>query len=231
MGDHAQAMSGIVSAVHPLLERVGFHRRRNTFNRETEPGFIQVVDFHMRVFESGRGSRWSPVEVHGRFTVTVGIFVKEIYQDLFGSSAGDFVGEDVCELRKPLSELLPRRDRPVTNEGMGWWSLDAPPSAKEIELLLAEYVLPLFARLSGRRSLVAEWHRSGDALGLSVRAPISIATILFHRGDLDGADRLVRQFFGKHREVSRRRFVDRLASSLTDATDDRSGDDGSPGEE
>ena len=48
----AQAMNGIVAAIHPLLKDLRYRKRRNTFNRVMHPdGLIHVINFQMGPFD------------------------------------------------------------------------------------------------------------------------------------------------------------------------------------
>jgi Domain of unknown function (DUF4304) len=37
--------------IHPSLKQAGFRKQRHTFNRETEPGLIQVVNVQMGPYD------------------------------------------------------------------------------------------------------------------------------------------------------------------------------------
>jgi len=47
----ARRMADLARAVQPLFTTRGFRKRRNVFNRETEPGLVQVVAFTMGRYE------------------------------------------------------------------------------------------------------------------------------------------------------------------------------------
>src|SRR3712207_1951027 len=99
---YAKAMSAVVSQLHPVLKRNGFRKRRHTFNREPEDGLVQVVNFQMGAHQVGE-----PVEVpglradlYGRFTVNLGVFLRDVHDLLAEFDVPAFVSEYHCEIRR-----------------------------------------------------------------------------------------------------------------------------------
>lgn len=198
MTRYAERMKQIIQTAHPLLKEAGFRKRRHIFNRETEPGFVQVLGFQMGPHEPGPQFELPPIKVnlYGKFTINLGIYIEEVHTRLLGTRVASFIPEYVCEIRCRLPELMPEDEWPVTNKGAGWWSLDEPPERTAIELrdLVARYALPFFETLKDRDSVIELWHREPQNEALPGRAPLSIAVILFQRGDREGAERLMRDY-------------------------------------
>lgn len=150
MSDYSETMKQIVNDVHPLLKDAGFRKRRNTFNRETEQGLIQVLDFQMGPYEPGPQYELPPIKVnlYGKFTVNLGIYIEEVHSRLVGTRPASFIPEYWCEIRGRLPELMPEEEWPITEKGAGWWSLDEPSEGTAVELraLITRYALPSSTR-------------------------------------------------------------------------------------
>ncbi len=219
MSDYSDTMKQIVKTMHPLLKEAGFRKRRSTFNRETEPGLIQVFDFQMGPYEPGPQYEFPPIKVnlYGKFNVNLGVFISEVHERLRGEPPPSFVPEYECELRKRLPELLPEDERPVTDKGVGWWSLDDPPlkTANELRRLTTDYALPYFETVKTRDGVIALWQREANGAGLPPRAPLSIAAIQFHRGHAHDAERLIRDYVAAgFKNPGHREFVEKVANSM-----------------
>jgi hypothetical protein len=121
----ATAMKGVVAQLQPLLRQHSFRKRGHSFNRGTEPGLVQVLNFQMGPFEPP-GTVAIPglrENLYGLFTVNLGVFVEEAWrlEDIrFGPegapTAKSFINEYDCQLRRRLPNLHAARP----NE---WWSL------------------------------------------------------------------------------------------------------------
>jgi hypothetical protein len=80
----ASAMRAVVREIHPMLKRAGFRKRRHTFNRETAPGLVHVVNFQMGPYEVGEHVEIPGLRenLYGKFTVNLGVFIREIHDHL-----------------------------------------------------------------------------------------------------------------------------------------------------
>jgi hypothetical protein len=83
-------MAAVVADAAPLLKRAGFRKRRHSFNREAEPGIVQVVSFQL-----GRN-------LYRRFTINLGVYVPEMVLDEHERRDG-WVNEYNCQLRQRSS--------------------------------------------------------------------------------------------------------------------------------
>jgi hypothetical protein len=121
----AQAMNGLVAAIHPGLKRLGYRKRRHTFNRVIQPdGLIHVINFQMGHFDPS-GTAEIPglrPNLYGRFTINLGVCLPGLTEP--GSQApaqhsARFINDYNCHLRARIGELLPEA---VDT----WWRLNAP---------------------------------------------------------------------------------------------------------
>jgi hypothetical protein len=180
-------MGTATSAVAPLLRKHGFKKQRNAFNRETEPGLVQVIGFQMgRHMPPGTpeisGTR---DDLYGAFTINVGLWFDEVVER--AKPKAKFVREPDCHLRQRIGSLL-------TDPADTWWKLDIADDglvtlANE---LISEYALPFLDQLDSREAVLAAWHRGDPALAdHATLAPYVIAVLHAKRGETEAAEEIV----------------------------------------
>jgi hypothetical protein len=186
-GQWARAMKVVLVEVEPLLLAEDFRRRRRFFNRVTEPGLVQVVDFQLH---------------YDRFTVNLGVYVEDLARHWGhrGKSNWNETEEADCHLRLRLGHLLPsRRDT--------WWSLtDLDRAISSVRLGLVNHALPWLADLR-RRSDIIDAHGRGDFEPLKSR-PVSVFDVALLRigcGQLEAGEEMIRGYLQRdlseaHRE-------------------------------
>jgi hypothetical protein len=169
------------------LRGAGFRRFGNTFNREPEGGLVQVLNF--------QGS-----DTGERFTVNVGIYVREIDELLDdwwrrerkpGVPGRDgAVLESVCWLRQRIGRF--------DSDGHDhWWPYGNPEtSADEVRSRLLTKVEPVLSRQASRAGLIALWDAAGGSnLGWrkEARTPLGFALLLKQIGRAADAATIVQQ--------------------------------------
>jgi hypothetical protein len=208
---YARAMKEIVRELHPLLKKRGFRKQRHTFNRECEPGLIQVVNFQMGPYEVG-----DPVEIpglrenlYGKFAVNLGVFIEELHDHFSHTPRPRFVAEYYCEIRRRLGEMMP-------GPGEYWWSLDHAPAvvADDVRQALVEYGLPFLDDLISRDLVLRAWYRTGNSVGFSPRGDLAIALLHWERGERDVAASVVRRYLGADLSPGHRDYVEKLVAAL-----------------
>lgn len=196
----SNAMAAVVTLIGPSLKAAGFKQRRHTFNRSPESGLVQVVNFQMGQFPIGAyeipGLR---PNLYGKFTVNVGVFVREVFETTQELPAPKFVNEYDCEFRARLSELFtpPRDDT--------WWSLDNDRA--ELASMLAESLRrcaePWFARYASRATILDIPREATEPPGWPVRAPVALAIMRLHLGERDAALSILREYLAAVRRQPR----------------------------
>jgi hypothetical protein len=182
----ARRMAAVASGVHPLLRARGFRKRRNTFNRETEPGVVQVVAFAMGRYELFGEPHDPFAGEYGRFSVSAGVHVEEVARRLGGHAPRDFVAEPYCELR------FHSHGSPKAPPN-GWYLGDPHEALVDAATRYVEdEVLPLLDALRTRDALVAEW-TSDDPLVPHPRGRLAAAMVELERGRVAEAGELVRR--------------------------------------
>lgn len=101
----------IQRAVAPLFKSQGFRKRGRTYNRLTGDELVHVVNFQMGAFNPP-GTTYFPglrENLHGLFTVNLGVYIPEIARRHGGGPATSFVQEYRCSLRARLGNLTGER--------------------------------------------------------------------------------------------------------------------------
>jgi hypothetical protein len=190
----ALKMQAVVSQIHPKLKTVGFRKERHTFNRESEPGLIHVVNFQMGPYEPGPNYEFPPykVNVYGYFTVNLGVFISEVYEQTMPKAMPRFPKEYQCEIRARLGELMPE------GEG-GWWTLKAETRllASTIWEAIEEYGLPFLDRFPSRAAILSEWYRDGASAltRWDARGGLAVALIHAYRGEKALAEETLSEYY------------------------------------
>jgi hypothetical protein len=190
-------MSSVVAQAVPLLKAAGFRKRRNSFNRTTEPGLVQVIKFWMGPFEPpGPGSEKHRAalealgvrgDYYGTFTIELGVYVPEmVLQEIDRPRV--WVNDYNCQLRATVGELLPVGKQV-------WWSLDRSDVAGDVAVdALQEAGLPWLDRRASRDAILAVYETAGWlGLGLPPVGPVQIAWLLKDR-DRGRAETLLRAY-------------------------------------
>jgi len=142
----AAELTKVVQALAPTLRGSGYRRFGQTFNRECETGLIQVIGF-----QGGRSG--------DRFTLNVGIYVREIDQlwhDYWtregpGLGTTKVLREESCWLRGRMGDLLAVADD-------CWWPYaDSSGAIRDVGVRLQTQVEPVLGSLATRASLIVWW--------------------------------------------------------------------------
>jgi hypothetical protein len=200
---HARTMKQVVSELHPLLKEHGFRKQRHTFNRECEPGLVQVVSFQMGPYDPP-GTVEIPGlrdNLYGRFTVNLGVFVEQLHGYFSYVPRAKFIAEPDCEIRRRLGELMPV-------SGDCWWRLDADPIAvaTDVRRALEDHGLPFLDSLKSRELIISAW----DSVGFAPRGALAVALLHWERGEQDLAEQLIRSYLGSELAPSHREYVEDL---------------------
>lgn len=193
-------MSHVVAQAAPVLKAAGFRKRRHSFNRSTEPGLVQVLNFQMSTFgppgrgaERNRAAREAIALLgpwYGRFTINLGVFVDEMVLEEREKREG-WINEYNCHLRMRIGPLLAAREDV-------WWSLEDPEAAATAAVdAIQEAGLPWLDRLASRDGILAAYELVGNrGVGLPPAGPVRIAWLLKSR-DREQAEAMLRAYLEK----------------------------------
>jgi hypothetical protein len=110
MTNRSDAMRHVVAALAPELKNAGFRKRRHSFNRTTEPGVVQVVDFQMEPHRVPPGSPTPAGLVDGSFRIELGVYADALALEDWERRDGKWVSAPDCQIRAVIGELLYGKD-------------------------------------------------------------------------------------------------------------------------
>lgn len=184
--EYAAKLAEAVRAVAPLLRERGFKKQRNAFNRESEPGLVQVITFQMGAHQPPGtveipGLRES---LYGAFTINLGLHFDEVRELGRLKPRGKFVREGECHVTTRIGNLL--RDGADV-----WWKLDLPEDELRtlVRQLISDRALPFLDRFDSRGALLDGWHNSDP--NVRYTPAFTIAVIHATRGDTAVAEELI----------------------------------------
>ena len=187
-------MDEVQKIIDPSLKELGFKKSQRTYNRQTEPGLVQVINFQMGRFEPPSTGPspvppWLKSDMYGKFTVNLGVFVEEVVKTL-GLKPENFISEPSCMIRRRLGFLIGPERKDV------WWNLDAPAEniTQEIKPLLLSIGFDFLNRFASRSAIISDYLKFNKINGSgSPRARLDVGIILATRGDMLGAENLFRE--------------------------------------
>lgn len=208
--NHSKAVDEIQNALSPFLKARGFGVRGRTFNRTTEDVLTQVVNIQMGASDPPR-TTYIPgfrENLHGLFTVNLGVYVPEVARHHGGGEARAWVQEYHCCVRARLGEVSGKR-RDV------WWRAQVDDAVVgDVRSRLEVGGLPFLDRFSTRDRILAEWSDRSENMGASGPPRIVTAIILAERGQKERARSLLAQQAFETRNPGHREYVRKLANEL-----------------
>lgn len=207
---HAQAVDEIQRALRPWLREQGFTVKGRTFNRATEDALTQVVSIQMGASDPP-GTTYIPglrENLHGLFTVNLGIYVPEVARRHGGGEAKTWVQEYHCCVRARLAEAS-GEDRDI------WWRARVDDTVlSDVRRRLEVGGIPFLERYSTRDKILAAWKDRSENMGASNPPRIVMAIMLAERGDKDRARELLSLQARETHNPGHPAYVRRLADQL-----------------
>jgi hypothetical protein len=169
--------------------------RGRTFNRSTEDGLTQVVNLQMGASDPP-GITYFPglrENLHGLFTVNLGVYVPEVARFHGGGEARSWVQEYHCCVRARLGEAS------GDLQDM-WWHARSDEDVVAVVYGRLELTgFPFLDRFGTRDKILAEWADETDRIGAMSPPRIVMAIILAERGQRERArELLARQVLETH---------------------------------
>ncbi len=206
-------LDSIQKEIYLFLKPLGFKKKGRTFNRQTEEGIYQVINIQSGRFEFGDkyvipGIREN---YYGKFTVNLGIMIREIYKLDSHNKPKDIYQDYNCQIRERLPHLTIKQDH--------WWTIssDSNKTAKEVIDGLNSYGLDWLGNFDSRDKICKNL---GTYEGGSPRAKLDVALIELQR-DRTKAEKLFRDYYDNieikngHKEYVKA-LGERLGVNLTD---------------
>ncbi len=206
-------LNSIQKEIFLFLKPLGFKKKGRTFNRQTEDGIFQVINIQSGRYEFGDkyvipGFREN---FYGKFTVNLGVMVREIYELSGHNKPKDIYQDYDCQIRERLPHLTVKQDH--------WWPIsdDNNKTAKEVIDGLSSHGLNWFDNFENRDKICKYL---GTYEGGSPRAKLDVALIELHR-DRTKAEKLFQDYYDNielkngHKEYVKA-LADRFGVKLTD---------------
>lgn len=207
---YAEAVDEIQIALRPLMKTRGFRTRGRTFNRLTDDDLTLVVNLQMGPFDPP-GTIYIPglrENLHGLFTVNLGVYVPEVSRLHGGGEARSWVQDYHCCVRARLGEAM-------GEEGDIWWHARADEAVvDDVRRVLEVEGFAFLDRFSTRDRILAEWRDRSENMGASSPPRIVMAIILAERGQKEQARELLARQRLEVRNPGHPDYVRRLASKL-----------------
>jgi hypothetical protein len=205
-------LDNIQKEIFLFLKPLGFKKKGRTFNRQTEDGIYQVINIQSGRYEFGDkyvipGLREN---YYGKFTVNLGVMVKEIYELDIHNKPKDIYQDYDCQIRTRLTHLTIQKDL--------WWTIsdDNNKTAKEVIDGLSKYGLDWLHNFENRDKICENLSIKGGY----PRAKLDVALIELHR-DKSKAEKLFQNYYNNieikngHKEFVKG-LADRLGVNLLD---------------
>ncbi len=155
---YAEAVDQIQGKLRPLMKARGFKVHGRTFNRLTEDGLTQVVNIQMGASDPP-GTTYIPglrENLHGLFTINLGIYVPEVAKHHGGGEARSWVQDYHCCVRARLSEAS-------GEEQDIWWHAHADDAVvDDVRHRLELGGFPFLDRFSTRDKILAQWSHQSE---------------------------------------------------------------------
>jgi hypothetical protein len=207
---YAQAVDDIQNALRSLLSGHGFRVRGRAFNRCTEDGLTQVVGIQMGA-SNPPGTTIIPglrENLHGLFTINLGIYVPEVARHHVGGEAKSWVQEYHCCVRTRLGEAS-------GEDSDRWWNCRPDDTViGDVQHRLETGGLPFLDRFSTRERILAELRDQSENIGASTPPRIVMAIILAERGQSEHARELLAQQALETRNPGHAGYVREFANKL-----------------
>ncbi|WP_374090932.1 DUF4304 domain-containing protein [Methylomicrobium lacus] len=189
----------------------GFKVRGRTFNRLTEDGLTQVVNLQMGASDPP-GTTYFPglrENLHGLFTVNLGVYVPEVAKYHGSREARAWVQEFHCCVRSRLG------DAAGETQDIWWRAQLADEVIEDVRSCIERFGLPFLERFATRDKILSEWHGRSKNMGASNPPRIVMAIILAGRGQNERARQLLAQQVLETQNPGHPEYVRKLARELS----------------
>ncbi|HMU11556.1 MAG TPA: DUF4304 domain-containing protein, partial [Ferruginibacter sp.] len=105
--DFKTSLDEVEKKVFATFKPIGFKKKGRTFNRETEKGIFQVINFQSGQYPIGQNYEVPGLRenLYGKFTVNLGVCVDSLFKFQYPSENKTFYKEYECQIRTRLCNL------------------------------------------------------------------------------------------------------------------------------
>ncbi len=141
----------IEKEVFATLKPLGFKKNGRTFNRTSEEGIVQVVNFQSEKHKTEENYFVDGVRenLYGKFVVNLGVCIVSLYKFQFPNENNNYCKEYDCQIRERLGKLLPGQDY--------WWTITDDNKRMTDEIIdgLATNGLKWFSGIETKEKIIA----------------------------------------------------------------------------
>ncbi|MEQ1762750.1 MAG: DUF4304 domain-containing protein [Pyrinomonadaceae bacterium] len=180
------ALDEVQGKVYEFMKPLGFRKKGRTFNREAdESGIFQVVQFQTGPYELAPEIPSFRLNLYGKFTVNIGVLIKELYDFEEWHKPTNFYQEVYCQVRNRLPHLLYKKDV--------WWDLTSEVDQTSTIVIdgFESVGFDYFALYDTRVKFRENYGRFDDA---PPRAKLDVALMVLHHDRIEG-ERLFREYY------------------------------------
>ncbi|MFT4047673.1 MAG: DUF4304 domain-containing protein [Solimonas sp.] len=203
-------VDGIQRVLKGALKEHGFKSRGRTFNRETSDGLTQVINLQMGSFDPP-GTTYIPSlreNLHGLFTVNLGIYIPEVADLHGGGPAKSWVQDYNCAIRSRLGPAI------GSNQDLWWHARNDAQVVADVQSMLLTYGLLFLDRFESRDKVLADLAGHGKNLEYCLVPRIISAIILTKRGQVSEARELMTAQTGETLNRNHPAYVRKLAVKM-----------------
>jgi hypothetical protein len=199
-------LDAIQAEIFSFLKPLGFKKKGRTFNRETETGIYQVINLQSGRYEFGDtyvipGLREN---FYGKFTVNLGISIKELYELGNHNKPTNFYHEYDCQIRDRLPHLTMQKDF--------WWTISSNTKGTANEIIegLSSQGLNWLDAFDNREKICKTW---GTDVAHGPRAKLDVALITF-KVDKEKGEKLIQAYYDNIDHKGHKEYVTELSKRL-----------------
>ncbi len=177
-------LDNIQREIFTSLKPLGFKKKGRTFNRITENGIVQVINFQTGQFPLGEnyvvpGLREN---LYGKFTVNLGVCVEDLFVLMFPYLPKNFYQDYECDFRQRLSILTKGNDY--------WWPLIVNDNevCDEISKGINTEGLAWLDLFSTRNNIRLNWQKNG-----APRAKFDFGVIML-KNERELGEKIIREY-------------------------------------
>jgi hypothetical protein len=199
-------LDSIQADIFSFLKPLGFKKKGRTFNRQTENGIYQVINLQRGRYEFGDkyvipGLREN---FYGKFTINLGILIKELYELDIHNKPTDFYREHYCQIRERLPHLTKEKDF--------WWTIlsNSKETASEIIEGLSNKGLNWLDTFDTREKICKVL---GTDASHGPRAKLDVALIILQT-DKEKGKQLIQDYYDQINHKGHKEYVFELSKEL-----------------
>lgn len=198
MTDNQGKRKYLLNGLNEFLKAHNFKKKDFTFKRETENGFIQIIELRL-------GPAWTSKA--GEISLEFGIFSNEWHKYFASWKVPSIVRTADCEIRDCYCSIVEKK----TNQN--WFSLSESPSELLADILTdtKSRVLPFLDKLKTRNEVLSLYAIHGESIGLPPRHKLSIAILNYGVGNYENSMKLA---FEEYSSNAKNPFYERVYTNL-----------------